>query len=214
VHIITSFFYEWGGANLAIFHTLNGITNTTYVDGMVFITAFGKDALFPLYLLVVGGVAYYGARQKAGQPLDYKRYRNQWIQTIGTLVIAYGVNLAWVHFTKKMFHMPRPFAVLPEGSVHILKALRHQEDPLLGFPSGHAAFAMTLVVSLWPQLNRSWKIVGVFFVLWIGISRIALGVHFPADVFWGGLMAFLFVCLIKGLVKQILLKIDPDWPIL
>lgn len=62
------------------------------------------------------------------------------------------------------------------------------------FPSGHATYSMTLVLALvllsWHGPKRRWLVViGGFFVLAIGFSRLYLGVHFPSDIVGGWLLA-------------------------
>jgi membrane-associated phospholipid phosphatase len=70
-------------------------------------------------------------------------------------------------------------------------------------PSGHASFAMLLTASLWPVLNRSWRVAGVVFVLWVGISRISLGAHFPADVIAGFLSSLAVVVVVQASIHKL-----------
>lgn len=78
------------------------------------------------------------------------------------------------------------------------------------FPSGHAmlssAFiAMTLVL-IWRATNsttnaRKWRIpsaiLGVAFVLAVGISRLYLGVHYPSDILAGWLASCAWITLMR-----------------
>lgn len=192
-------FYDWYGANLALFYAANQVTGDTYEQFMLLGSALGKYTLFPVYFVLILLAAWYTTRTQ-----KYNAHnRRKWIKTILTLLFAYGLSWAWVSPLKHALQMPRPFALLPEGSVHILPAIRQMEAPLASFPSGHCAFAMTLVASLWPVLNLPWRIAGAFFVIWVGISRIALGVHFPADVLGTFLLALLAVNLVRFLTGKI-----------
>lgn len=96
------------------------------------------------------------------------------------LVIAFGTTLAAVvtRLLKETFDRARP-----EDGVDLLVA---------GFsmPSGHAtsaaAFATSLVIATHQgRGNRVLLLVGVAFVLLVGVSRVVLGVHYPSDVVAG-----------------------------
>lgn len=71
------------------------------------------------------------------------------------------------------------------------------------FPSGHAlmamCFATTLVFTTWPlrRVRRVLVPAAVAYALWVGISRLVLGVHYPTDVLAGWLLAIAWVCLLS-----------------
>ncbi|MDN0073360.1 phosphatase PAP2 family protein [Crenobacter sp. SG2303] len=88
---------------------------------------------------------------------------------------------------KAGFAEPRPFLVLPPGSVTLLDV-----PPGNGsFPSGHAMASSYLVVVLlwlWPERPvLRWSIVGALLVM---LSRIAIGVHWPIDLVAGALVGW------------------------
>ncbi|MHB1238704.1 MAG: phosphatase PAP2 family protein, partial [Gallionella sp.] len=71
-------------------------------------------------------------------------------------------------------------------------------------PSGHSSFAMLVTASLWPVLKRGWRVAGVIFVLWVGVSRISLGAHFPADVMAGFLSSLAVVMLVYAAIQKLM----------
>ena len=110
-------------------------------------------------------------------------------------LVAVGGSEVWNIILKNVIHRARP-------DTH-----RLIEVTGFSFPSGHsmAAFALygALTFLLWRHIPSFGGrvlmiIVGVALTLWIGISRIYLGVHYPSDVFGGYLASatWLMVCII------------------
>ena len=112
------------------------------------------------------------------------------------------------------------FFVLAVGGSALLnlatKALFQRERPALwdsiapettfSFPSGHAMGSMTLaaalVVLLWPtRLRWPMLVAGVLFAVWVGSSRVYLGVHYPSDILAGWGAAAAWVCAMVLLVR-------------
>jgi len=88
---------------------------------------------------------------------------------------------------KAGFAEPRPFLVLPPGSVTLLDAAPGNGS----FPSGHAMASSYLVICLlwlWPERPvLRWTIAGAMLVM---LSRIAIGVHWPIDLVAGSLVGW------------------------
>lgn len=75
------------------------------------------------------------------------------------------------------YNKPRPFAVLDINSL-----IEHSATA--SFPSGHMTFFIPIVLTAW-LMNRKagiWLSVGAVL---IGISRIAVGIHWPSDILGG-----------------------------
>lgn len=99
---------------------------------------------------------------------------------------------------KNGFYWPRPATVLGVNNIHVVGDARYQKS----FPSGHTmtAFAVTgfYIFSL---KGRGLVWILSLFALVVGVSRIAVGAHWPEDVFFGaalglcaaGLSAYLSV---------------------
>jgi membrane-associated phospholipid phosphatase len=67
------------------------------------------------------------------------------------------------------------------------------------FPSGHAMGSATLattVVLLCAHTRWRWPVLllGVTFMVWVGASRVYLGVHYPSDIMAGWAAAVTWVC--------------------
>lgn len=96
---------------------------------------------------------------------------------------------------KLAFHSPRPYWVSTD-----IKALNSETS--FGIPSGHAQNAFALWGTWAGSLRKGWVwLVAGCVILMIGLSRLALGMHFPIDVlfgwFFGGLLLWIFFWLEK-----------------
>ncbi|MFC4622901.1 phosphatase PAP2 family protein [Comamonas nitrativorans] len=107
--------------------------------------------------------------------------RDTVVACVTLLLVAYVVAACVVTALKVGLHMPRPAAALPAGSVHVLVA----PESALSFPSGHATFAMLVALVFWPWCRGWGRVFLAVFVLWVGLSRISVGAHFPVDVITG-----------------------------
>ncbi len=132
--------------------------------------AFFTDLHFPklaLALLLVFGV------------VDADRWRATAVQ------MALAIALAWLaaRGIHAWFPMPRPVA---SGMGH--QWIAHSSSS--AFPSTHASVALAFGLVGWLSAPRRWVgAVCVIVGMMIAWSRVALGVHFPMDVFGGAVVA-------------------------
>ncbi|PKO83246.1 MAG: phosphoesterase [Betaproteobacteria bacterium HGW-Betaproteobacteria-11] len=185
-----SVLYDWGGLNLWLFHAINDLRSAWLDAFILFGSWLGDPDRFWLFLALAllfawrGGVAHDGARGRA------------WRITLVVFVLGYGLDGLLVHGLKLWLDFPRPPLALPAASLHIVGEAVFRRS----LPSGHAAFAMLVAASFWPRANRPVRLLLAGFALWVGLSRVSLGAHFPADVIAGWLLAFGVVRLLYRLV--------------
>lgn len=108
------------------------------------------------------------------------------------LVLAVVLGSIMVYLLKQGFDRPRPLTqfapLLQNGALTI-----HAVGPQLlhrSFPSGHAQAAAAVSTYLWclyPRYVYCWGML----LFMVGLSRIYLGVHFPADVVGGSCLGML-----------------------
>ncbi|HRH81302.1 MAG TPA: phosphatase PAP2 family protein [Thiobacillaceae bacterium] len=106
----------------------------------------------------------------------------------GAVLVTVLLAMLLVHGIKPWAAMPRPPAVLAPEQLHIIgKDLRSGS-----FPSGHSATAFALAALLGSWLAPGWprRLLLALAVL-VGLSRMAVGVHWPQDVLVGASIGWL-----------------------
>jgi len=202
--------YDWGGANIWLFHAINDVRAEYWDKCMLLGTELGEHALFPFYLGLTVLVAFFVlARPPMGDLARYQAQTLRWMAVITVFCTAYFLDGLLIGVLKPLFDFPRPPLALPQDAVHIIGTPEYHHS----LPSGHSSFAMLVIASLWPILNRWTRVAGTFFVLWVGISRISLGAHFPADVMAGFLSSLAVVLLVYVAVEASVRVLNPDKPL-
>lgn len=116
------------------------------------------------------------------------------------LLILLGLPIAVLLI--KVIHLffieSRPFVTF-----HFLPIVAEKADA--SFPSRHATISAVIAFS-YTYFKSKWAPLILFIMLWVGISRIFVGVHFPLDIIGGFTVAAVatFIALqIKNLLKTI-----------
>ena len=193
--------YDRGGANVWLFHVINDVRGD-YLDGFMLTgTRIGSHVFFPVYL----AGAFVVALVVVGRALRHDRHLGQrlglvWLAALAVFSLGYVADGAFLTWIKPFLDFPRPPLALGPGSLHILGEPEFHHS----LPSGHASFAMLVGASFWTVGGKAGRPFLVAFVLWVGISRISVGAHFPADVLASWLTVLPVVLLARVLVLRCL----------
>lgn len=118
------------------------------------------------------------------------------------LMLSGGLNSTF----KLLLHGPRPFWVSSEVTPLTI-------ETSFGVPSGHAQNAVVVWGLLAQAVKRQWAwAAAVLVILLIGVSRMYLAVHYPADVVTGwalGLMILLVLLRLEAPVSSWLVQRSP-----
>jgi membrane-associated phospholipid phosphatase len=126
----------------------------------------------------------------------------RWPKVAWTVLVAGVFGTALVHGIKEAVGALRPAMILPADSFTIIGPRLN----VVSFPSGHTAtitaFATILYLHAKNQPRIAWLLLPL--VLLVGISRMAVGAHWPLDVLGGWLVG-----IIIGIVSYVLAE---RWP--
>ncbi|MFD3447473.1 undecaprenyl-diphosphatase [Microbacteriaceae bacterium 4G12] len=115
------------------------------------------------------------------------------IYTTLSLVMALVLN-AIIHF---VYYHPRPFV-----THHVNKLVAHAADS--SFVSDHSVLVFAIAFTLLLR-DDTWKNIAFIWAVIVGVSRIYVGVHYPADVIGGAALSFLT----SAVVLQNATKLEP-----
>lgn len=167
-------------ANRSIFLFFNQASHYTGAAFWEYVTTFGDSlAVFSLALLLLG-----------------RRPMLLW-----TMLFAAMVSTVIVHGLKEWALVMRPPAVIPADELTVI-GIGHKA---VSFPSGHTTAIFTLIALLCLQrgVAMGWKFALLVLGVMVGISRMAVGVHWPIDVLGGALIAWSSVLIAYFFAPQI-----------
>ena len=160
--------------NYEIFSLVNGLAGKFGPLDLLMVVA-AKYLIFPLFAAgaVVTGLR---ARQDGWWPAGAWR-----IGQVG-LTLAIGLVMSVV---VRMFGLSlRPFQT---HQVHML--ITH--DPGVSLPSDHATASFALAIAMWFFVSAKWGPYFMGVAALVAISRVFVGVHYPADITAGALIAMI-----------------------
>ena len=144
-------------------------------------------AIFCAKYLIIFSVAFAGASLLK---LSKKEKRAIIIFGAIALPIIYLTALTASHF----YNNPRPFVV-----EHFVPLISHDADN--GFPSDHALLA-SAIAAIWTAYHRRIGLMLWVAALFIGLGRVAVGVHHPIDVIGSALIAGIVTCALYSILKR------------
>jgi len=133
---------------------------------------------------------------------DLRREANQ--RAVMTAIIAIAVVSGLVFLSTMFYFRPRPFEVLPEGSLNLL--FYRPTDS--SFPSNLAAVLFAIAVPVIAR-NRAYGSCLLALAVFSSFGRVYMGIHYPLDILGGAAVGTLSSFIAFGLAR--LLKPGMDY---
>jgi len=188
--------YNFFGINKEIFIFVNKITNVGIIPTLLKISSqFFFIGNFAAYYLIICLYCYFKLKKRSNPKIEFVPIYNQLVKA-GTCYSLFGFAYAALKFG---INLPRPFCSLtPSEFTTILDVTK--ERCLSSFPSAHTGLAILIAYYLWPYLTKYQKAIVLSLIVVVSISRITLAMHYPADIIYSILIAYLIIFFSNKLV--------------
>ena len=163
--------------NLGLFYLIFGTNNKNNILDQLMI--FGAEYLIILAFILIFLIAFKGKTKE----------RKALILALFSLPILVII----IKFIHLFFYEPRPYVTLD-----ISPLIAHEENA--SFPSRHITI-MSAIAFSYIYFKSKWSPLFLFFLLWVGISRVYVGVHYPLDIIGGIIVGIISVLLAKQIVQ-------------
>ena len=192
--------YGWDGFNIWLFELAQRLRSPALEPALVLVSVIGSFWLAPYYGRVIGAQALHIVRCHDRHTIVGFQLKSSWEPVFFRYLLATVLAAALVWALKTSFDLPRPWELYGPGIGLAPLAVNSEGS----FPSGHAAFTAVLVGSLWPRFSgRAARAMLVLLLVCVGLSRVLIGAHFPADVVAGYIVGVASVWISDRLLKRV-----------
>jgi membrane-associated phospholipid phosphatase len=217
-NIFEFYLYNWGGGNQALSQKIHSsITNNTALEILKFFTEYvGKYKLFPIHLIIISLImltSLFIKKNKISKE-HFQREITKYFQLLATLIVTILCVAIVVGTAKEIFTFTRPLCsdnfILHNYGLQYKLYLENANILInecnISFPSGHSAYITAMLVVLWSWLLKPIRILGIFIVLTVSISRVALGMHYLSDVVFAVLASTFIAISVKHVMHAFFAK--------
>lgn len=172
---------QYNETNIEIFRTFNQAFGKPEFDGAINLGAhIGEYTNFYIYMIVLFFIATLNIYNNKHSLDTVKEIVISWASALITLFIASVIGYICIQIIKNYTNMPRPFCSLTD--IYTVAEITNMLDCKMSFPSGHVSFIIIMLASFWPLMNKMFKVLAFVLVVFVAITRIASGAHYPVDI--------------------------------
>ncbi len=113
-------------------------------------------------------------------------------------LVSYPLALFLIKIIHVFFIEERPFVTL-----HLTPLYYYLPDP--SFPSIHTA-TMTVMALSYLYFRSNWSFLFLLLMIWVGIARIYVGVHYPLDILGGFIVGIASITISIKITRLLKLK--------
>lgn len=113
-------------------------------------------------------------------------------------VLAIPIAILLIKVIHIFYLEPRPFVTF-----HFSPLVSNSADA--SFPSRHATIASVMAIS-YVYFKSRWSLLFLLFMLWVGIARIFVGVHYPLDIVGGFVVGILSLIIVLQFITLLKIK--------
>jgi membrane-associated phospholipid phosphatase len=194
--------YHWQGANEALFLRINHYLNQypiliSALNTLSKIFFIGNFAA--IYLASLVGYFAYQQLQPQASTIDAKKAIYDKFIHAGIIYAILGLTFATLKFS---VNLPRPFCSIANELLHIPIDIS-SERCLSSFPSAHTALAIIVAYIFWPMMNNKYRAASIIVVTGVMLSRIALAMHYPADILYSSAITAMVIMISNLIYKRL-----------
>jgi len=119
------------------------------------------------------------------------------------IILGLPIAILLIKFIHLFYFEPRPFVAF-----HFTPIVAQIADA--SFPSRHATIAAIIAFS-YTIFQSKWALLFLPIMVWIGIARVYVGVHYPLDIIGGFITAIIALAIIVQIKRLIISRIYPHF---
>ena len=185
-------FYDFYGYNEQLFLIIHKFTNGQLQPALLIISDLFEFYNFTFNFVIAS--AFLAMKIKCAPKTQQQQRFELYFEKLFEIGVIYCLFILVFTLSKYSFNFQRPLCGIIDISTPIaIETIRCTSS----FPSAHAVMSLFIAYCLWPYLSLVGARIfaGVIIVI-TGIARMSLALHFPADIFYGYLIAV--ICILAG----------------